>query len=89
MSMLMSSNLTPDDQERVVGGSSLAQLAAGLWWSKQSLQSAVQETNAVEWQLLLHKSNCIRSKKMWFVLLILSQKQKRKWREMMVSAAVG
>lgn len=60
--MLMSSNLIPDGQERDVRDSSLAQLLTGLWWSKQSVQSSVQENNAVEWQLLLYKSNCIYSK---------------------------
>lgn len=60
--MLMSSNLAPDGQERDVRDSSLAQLLIGLLWSKQSVQPAIQERNAVEWQLLGYKSNCIYSK---------------------------
>lgn len=33
-----------------------------LWWSKQSVQSAVRGNDAVEWQLLLYKPNCTYSK---------------------------
>lgn len=86
VSMLMSSNLTPDGQERDVRDSSLAQLWTGLSWSNQSVQAAVQENNAVEWQLHLYKSNCIFSKNSVICSAYFVSKAEEKMR---VSAAVG